>query len=118
MGADHVESHRPADAPAQPEESAPTSDQRAVAKQLFSIERRHRALMARIDRISELYQEQGQSESLKQLEELRQMQHQRYTSAQQRFREQLGPQGYAQVQSIMQRQAARRQNNQQERQGR
>jgi hypothetical protein len=70
-----------------------------VRQDLFALERNHREIIARLDRLADVYRASGQERKLAEVEELRAKHHQRYERFLGVYREKLGPDEFAAIDS-------------------
>lgn len=74
---------------------------RKVAKQMHTMEKRHREILARLARVEELCLQAGQDERLDELEDLRTRWQTRYERAMNGFRDGIGPEMFGKIRAAM-----------------
>jgi colicin import membrane protein len=70
---------------------------RETQQALFQLERQHRSIIARLDRLHDVYSEAGNERKVALVEELRQKHHRRYERFLQIYRERMGADEFAKV---------------------
>jgi colicin import membrane protein len=78
-----------------------------VIDQMITAERKHRELQGRMTRLAALFRQQGNVRQLEELEALRAKSEKRYRAAFAGFKDKLGPETYARVESAIQQKAGR-----------
>lgn len=74
---------------------------RKIAKQMHTMEKRHREILSRLARVEELYLQAGQDEKLNELEDLRTRWQTRYERAMNGFRDSIGPEMFGKIRAAM-----------------